>query len=190
MVHRGELERIYEVTAPRILQRLRSGFSYYNKSGENRFVRVVSAFDREEILQETFGRFTEQWDKGNYDPTRPAEPYLMRIAFFTTLQYTGRQSREIPDEDVEIRWAEAALPVQSAEEKLVTEERAAQVRAFLESLSEEDKRICALRFQEDLSQAKIGERIGMSRDHVQRALRRLKRRLAEFFEDQGWLSEP
>lgn len=190
MGDRAALRKIYEEVAPDLLRRLRRGFSYFNKAGENRFVKVPSAFDREEILQETFRRFAEAWDKGNYDSARPAAPYVMRIAFFTTLQYTGRQTREIPDEDVEVRWAEAAPPVESAEKKIEKEQRAAQVRAFLQSLGEEDRRICQLRFEEDLSQAKIGQRIGTSRDHVQRALKRLQRRLAEFFEEQGWVREP
>ncbi len=190
MSDREALSAIYQAIAPKLLRRLATGYSYTTKAGETRSVRVASAFEREEILQEAFRRFAEQWHGGNFDRTRAPEPYIMRIAFFTTLQTLNKQSREIPDEQVEIRWAEDQPTIEPVDARLERSEKFAQVRAFLESVTEEDRRLFVLRFEEDLSQAKIAERIGASRDQVQRALVRMRGRLAEFFEEKGWLREP
>lgn len=190
MSEEDALRTLYLDAGPELLRRLAAGLSYTTKSNERRSIRIPSAFDREEILHEAFRRFVEQWRNGNFDRARPAKPYFLRIAFFVALQQLGRSTRERPDEDVELHWSEDAASLESADSHLEKRERSAQVRSFVETLDEEERRLYNLRFEEDLSQAKIGLHIGASRDQVQRRLVQLRGRVAEFFEAQGWLREP
>jgi RNA polymerase sigma-B factor len=67
--------------------------------------------------------------------------------------------------------------------------RQAEYRATLErmmaTLSERDREILRLRFADDLTQAEIGRRIGLSQMHVSRVLRRAIARLREAAESGG-----
>ena len=59
----------------------------------------------------------------------------------------------------------------AADERLEHLERSMTVDAALEHLSERDRTILHLRFQEELTQAAIGERVGLSQMHVARLIR-------------------
>jgi RNA polymerase sigma-B factor len=58
-----------------------------------------------------------------------------------------------------------------ADEGLAHVERALTVDAALERLDERERTILRLRFQEELTQAAIGERVGLSQMHVSRLIR-------------------
>ena len=58
-----------------------------------------------------------------------------------------------------------------ADARLEHVERALTVDAALERLDERDRTILRLRFQEELTQAAIGERVGLSQMHVSRLIR-------------------
>jgi RNA polymerase sigma-B factor len=58
-----------------------------------------------------------------------------------------------------------------ADEGLAHVERALTVNAALECLDERERTILRLRFEEELTQAAIGERIGLSQMHVSRLIR-------------------
>lgn len=53
------------------------------------------------------------------------------------------------------------------------------LKPLMGQLSERDRTILALRFGEELTQAEIGERLGMSQMHVSRLLARILGRLRE-----------
>jgi RNA polymerase sigma-B factor len=53
------------------------------------------------------------------------------------------------------------------------------VDAALEALGERDRMILRLRFQEELTQAAIGERVGLSQMHVSRLIRQALATLRE-----------
>ena len=57
------------------------------------------------------------------------------------------------------------------DERLDHVEREMTVDAALERLGERDRTILRLRFQEELTQAAIGERVGLSQMHVSRLIR-------------------
>jgi RNA polymerase sigma-B factor len=57
------------------------------------------------------------------------------------------------------------------DERLEHVERALTVDSALEGLDERAREILRLRFQEELTQAAIGERVGLSQMHVSRLIR-------------------
>ena len=59
----------------------------------------------------------------------------------------------------------------AADEGLDEVERAMTVESTLERLSERDRTILRLRFEQELTQAAIGERVGLSQMHVSRLIR-------------------
>ncbi|MGZ9928544.1 SigB/SigF/SigG family RNA polymerase sigma factor [Streptomyces sp. NC-S4] len=65
------------------------------------------------------------------------------------------------------------------EGRFETVEDLESLRPLVGELSERDRRILALRFGEELTQAEIGERLGMSQMHVSRLLARILDRLRE-----------
>ena len=77
----------------------------------------------------------------------------------------------------------------ATDERLEHLERSMTVDAALEHLSERDQTILRLRFQEELTQAAIGERIGLSQMHVSRLIRQALATLREAAEDSDGLRE-
>ncbi|MFB7252988.1 SigB/SigF/SigG family RNA polymerase sigma factor [Streptomyces nojiriensis] len=65
------------------------------------------------------------------------------------------------------------------ESRFETVEDLESLRPLVGELSERDRTILALRFGEELTQAEIGERLGMSQMHVSRLLSRILARLRE-----------
>lgn len=83
--------------------------------------------------------------------------------------------RASADEDAELRLETLG----DEDERLGRVEAGATVFAAAQHLPERDRRILYLRFGEDLTQAEIAERIGISQMQVSRLLRRAVRRLQE-----------
>jgi len=77
----------------------------------------------------------------------------------------------------------------AADERLEHLERSMTVDAALEHLSERDRTILRLRFQDELTQAAIGERIGLSQMHVSRLIRQALATLREAAEGSDDLRE-
>jgi len=77
----------------------------------------------------------------------------------------------------------------AADERLEHLERSMTVDAALEHLSDRDRTILRLRFQEELTQAAIGERIGLSQMHVSRLIRQALVTLREAAEKTDGLRE-
>ena len=63
-------------------------------------------------------------------------------------------------------------------------EHAATVQRLMAALSEREREVLRLRFAEDLTQAEIGERVGVSQMHVSRLIRQAVARLREVAEDE------
>ena len=62
-------------------------------------------------------------------------------------------------------------------------EDAATVQRLMRVLSEREREVLRLRFEEDLTQAEIGERVGVSQMHVSRIIRQAITRLREVAEE-------
>lgn len=176
-----DIEAVYRDHLDGVVRLLRRGFRYRSQAGGG-FVRITSPFDVEDICQETFKEFMGQVAKGNFDPVRPAGPYLNRIAINVALQRLKKATRETPAEIEE--HAETVEP----EDPAAAEARrlAAEFRASLDDDARQVLERCMI---EGESQALAGRALGMSRDQVYRTLQRVKRAAHRFFDDRGWFDD-
>lgn len=177
-----DISAIYRDHLDGVLGLLRRGFQYRSASGP-KYVRITSAFDLEDICQETFKEFMGQVQKGNFDTTRPPGPYLNRIAINVALRRLGKASRETLVEEIENDAHVEPEDLSLAEARGI----AADFRASLDPTEAGVLERCMI---EGESQAQAGEALGMSRDQVYRTLQRLKRSANRFFTDRGWFDEP
>ena len=177
-----DVAAIYEQHLDGLVRLLRRGFHYRSARGASH-ARITSAFDVEDICQETFKEFMGQVEKGNFDASRPVAPYLNRIAINVALMRLGKASRETPVELVEIgEPVDPPDPVEAEARRLAA--------GFRASIDAQDRQVLERCMVEGESQATAGQALGMSRDQVYRTLQRLKRSAHTYFRERGWFDEP
>ncbi len=138
-------------------------------------------------VQEVFVRAFEERARLAYDGVRPYKPYLLRIAKnlrIDQLRASGRQERDLAvvfDEQVhEVQPSEGA-----PEDELHFRTLHAATRVFIEQLDAESQRFVALRFVEELSQAEVAERMGVTRRRARTLETQVQEGLARFLKKRG-----
>jgi RNA polymerase sigma factor (sigma-70 family) len=141
--------------------------------------RVGSRETAEDLTQLTFERALRAWPR--FDPRRSsARTWLTAIARNALIDHhrRGRERTEIPVEP-----GSAGLEPPDPREDRYSLGLDPDLQAALETLSERDRELIALRFGADLSGPEIAELCGLSLANVQqilsRALRALRERLSE-----------
>lgn len=176
------LTTVYREHLPAVRRLLASGFGYRSrKTGARQRLTVTSAFDRDELCQETFAELFRQFRSGSFDAARPVGPYVARIAMNLALRRMGRASRELLEAEPEPL---ETVPPPRAEDP----ERARLLAEFQASLSAEDRALLHGYFDDEASQEAVGAELGLSRDQVYRGIVRIRRRALEFFTAKGWLT--
>ena len=159
-----DVVEVYEAHAPSVLRFLLG--------------RVGSAFDAEDLCQETFQVFVRKVDDGSFDPSRPPRPFLLGIAKNLALKRMGKVGREEPIEEEHLG-EESAIDPESTE-------RARWARELYASFEEGERQVATGYFVEGLSQQSLGEELGMSRDQVYRTIVRVRKKAVDFFRERGW----
>ncbi len=180
---REAFEAIYQLHASAVLDQLQRGLGYGGSGGRG-VVRIRSAFEAEELCQETFVVFFRLCREGRYDPTRPARPFLLRIAANLALRSRHAGQREVPSDLEALEVEPSSSPDPEAEE------RRRQLAAFLDSCGEDEQRLVLLYFDEEKSQHEIASTLGWSRDQVYRGLVRVRKAAEQFFAKRRWSREP
>ncbi|MCK6550772.1 sigma-70 family RNA polymerase sigma factor [Myxococcota bacterium] len=180
---REAFEEIYKLHATAVLDQLQRGLGYRSGAGRG-IVRITSAFEAEELCQETFAIFFQLCREGRYDATRPARPFLLRIAANLALRRRHTGQREIPSDLEELEVEPTTTPDPEADE------RRRQLAAFLASCGEDERALVSLYFDEERSQHEIASTLGWSRDQVYRGLVRLRKSAERFFAERRWSREP
>ncbi|MFI7356053.1 SigB/SigF/SigG family RNA polymerase sigma factor [Streptomyces avidinii] len=159
----GEIKRYFRdttwaVRVPRRLQELRIDLAKANDALEQELGHAPSAQE----LAERLGITAEEVCEG-------------RVAAngFTSL------SLDLPVTEEDDAPGTLARSLGAEETRFETVEDLESLKPLLRELTERDRRILALRFGEELTQAEIGERLGMSQMHVSRLLGRILGRLRE-----------
>ncbi len=179
----GAYGAVYRQYLKYVLHMLINGFRYRTQDGAVHFLRIESTFDAEELAQEVFGAFFEQCRKGNFDTSRPIEPYLKRIAIYRALSFVKRRQREVLVEDFEQEKAPEDLSVFDAE-------CAELFKEFKQSLTAQQAEVLSGYYEgPKTSQTALGEELGLSRDQVYRTLTQIKVRATDFFKKKGWFDE-
>jgi RNA polymerase sigma factor (sigma-70 family) len=136
------------------------------------------AAEAEDAAQQAFVKAYRALDR--FDPDRPFRPWLLRIV--------GNEARNLRRSAGRRASMELALALQpevleaSPEQEAVARERRESLHRALEGLSETDRRVIALRYFLDLSEAEMAEVLdvapGTVKSRLSRALGRLRGSLA------------
>lgn len=145
-----------------------------------RFVarRVDSRADAEELVAEVFRRLVEHL--GDFDQARGSvRAWVLRIARNAVIDHYRTRKSPIALEAIADGLCELAGPL----DHLLADERAARVRALLDSFPLETRRLLALRYGDGLRHAEIAELLGLGeavvRKRISRAVRELRARSIE-----------
>lgn len=134
---------------------------------------VVRDFrDRDDVLQETAVAVIESFDR--YDETRSFVGWALGIARNQVGLYLRRRSREALVFDTEsVERLAAAFEDVGADES----RRLDHLRECLKGLEGRTRRICDLRYRDDLKPAAIATQVGLSANSVAQALHRIRDQL-------------
>jgi RNA polymerase sigma-70 factor (ECF subfamily) len=133
--------------------------------------------DRDDMLQEVAVAVIESFDR--YDPERPFVPWAIGVARNQVGLYLRRRGRErLCFDTAALDRVEAAFADLSSEEM----HRLDRLRDCVRMLDGRARRLCELRYGDDLKPAAIAPLMGMTANTVAKALQRVRDRLRECIE--------
>ncbi len=162
---RDALASVFDQYAPRVASWVAGGFSFRSGTERRRFDGFRSAADAHDVVHEVFRRAFEAKARTRYSGLEPFDSYLFVITRNTSLSRLKRVDLATCSID-EAQQIESPEP--SPEERVASAEDRAKVRAFLATLTEEERRFAELRFVERLSQVEVARRLEMTRKKVRR----------------------
>jgi RNA polymerase sigma factor (sigma-70 family) len=181
---RDALAAVYERYVDDVARLVRAGFTVTTADGPVRVSGAVDVDVEHEVLQETFVKAFAPAARAGYDGLRPYRPYLMRIAQHVMIDRFRRRQREplAVIEDV-VDDSVGGQAGGDPGDSLHWRQLSAHAAEFVATLDDEGRRFVALRFEDDLSQDAVAERMGVSRRRVrtleERVCRGLERALRE-----------
>jgi RNA polymerase sigma-70 factor (ECF subfamily) len=147
-------------------------FAEYHASLVRMLFRRTGDHDRaEEIAQETFARAVAA-------PPRNPRPWLFAVALNLVREDARKASRQ--GRRLELYRAEQPESEEAPDESLDREERIAQVRTALDTLTERDREALLLK-AEGFSYDEIAATLGLARGAIGTTLARARRRLVEAY---------
>ena len=125
--------------------------------------------DRDDVLQDVAVAVLDSY--ATYDPSRPFVAWATGVARNQVLLYLRRKGREKLVLDAEaLDRVEAAFGVIRPDEVRMLDDLDDCVRL----LDDRSRRLCELRYRDDLKPAAIGAKVGMSPNAVAKALQRIR----------------
>ncbi len=182
-VEQRQWDEIYDRYFPYVLKMLSGGLGVRNQSGAFRKLYIESHFDVEDLCQEVFAQFYKQYCSGSFDTSRDVKSYIAGITKNLALRHVRKTSRETVIEDIE-----ELLPPESP--KIEDAECGRLVHAFRASLDEQERAVFVGYFEDEkISQAALGDQLGLSRDQVARTIMAIRKKAFRYFQKAGWLNE-
>ncbi|MGD9128769.1 MAG: sigma-70 family RNA polymerase sigma factor [Planctomycetia bacterium] len=135
---------------------------------------VFSVEEIEEIRQETNMALWRKRDQ--FEEIENFNAWARRVAYLEVLAWRRRQNRgpHLLDDDVLELIAEAGTQQAS-----LSDERSAALMHCVGRLSEKDRAMLAMRYQEEMTSAAIGEKLSRSSAGIRQSLLRIHRALRE-----------
>ncbi len=133
----------------------------------------------EEVVQEVFLKLHAKWDS-----VRQPRAWLYRSVRNRCYNYSRDHSREVLVDDEGLDQRNCAAGV-APDSQLQQGEAAGRMREMLADLEPDDRRLIEMKYDEDLSYAEIGERLGITAGNVGYRLHHLLKRLADQLRDAG-----
>ena len=187
---RTALAEVYARYAPDLGRELSSGFVVDAAGGRYRFQGVVSPFDLDDVLQESFLRAFADDARRSFDPGRSFQLFLFAIARNLIVDRFRRSSRlvPLPPEDVVTR-SDRGDPAgrASPEARAIEQELRRLYERFLATLADEDRLLLPLRFEAGAPRREVSHRTGLSAMQVRLRESKLRRRLQAHLEGSGYL---
>lgn len=136
--------------------------------------------DRDDVLQEVAVAVVDSFD--SYDESRPFTPWAIGVARNQVGMYLRRRHRDRHTFDTP-----AIANLATACERLMPEEtqRLDHLHDCISRLAPRARRLCELRYGEDLKPAAIAAALAMSANAVSKALQRVREELRECMERRG-----
>ncbi len=161
---RDALGRVFEIYASQVARWVEGGFTFSARQGPQRFRGFRSAADTHDALQEIFRTAFEERARLAYSGLKPYEGYLFAITKSVVLRKLRLDARALISDDVSTDTISSTAP--NPEEVLANGERQLQVRAYLITLSDQDRKFVDLRFVEQRPQEQVADVLGWSRKKV------------------------
>lgn len=178
------LERVYRHYAPRLAHFLRAGFAVMNGGQVVTTLTVRSPFEVENAVQETFSRAFEERTRLAFDGVRRYIDFLCGISKHVVLSDLRKRGRELPVGEVELvaaASAEQRIAQPDVQESLEERQARELVQRFLaEDCDERDRRLYALRYQDDLAQEAAASAAELTRIQVRRWETKFRARLLRY----------
>lgn len=162
---------------------LRQGFSVPAGDRVLHVPGLTSPFDIEAAVQEVFLRAFRPNARQGYDGERNYGNYLFRIA--RNWRIDEFRKRDVPVLDVPFEDLPVIDPAPAAEDRMVSAELEALVKAYVESVPERDRRYFQSRFVDGLAQTEAAGRLGLTRIQGRRIEARVKAGLIDFLRARG-----
>lgn len=176
---REGLTRVYREYAPLLAATLARGIGFARDGQRFQLRGLSGAFELDDLLQETFMRAFAPASRARYDGVRPFRSYLVAIARNLLIDhYRKRGTLTLELRTVELRTVEQIQGPATPEEQLSDQRLRALHDTFLQSLSEQDRKLVELRFERGLSRREVGEALGLSAMRLRWRERALRRGLA------------
>jgi RNA polymerase sigma-70 factor (ECF subfamily) len=143
------------------------------------YAHLKHEHDAADLMQQVFFQAWKQ--RQSYEPGRGSvATWLLSIAHHRLVDFYRMSRPTISWESV----PEMATMDQDPEEKVISEETMALVRKVLETLSQQEQELLALRFAARLSSGEIAAIVGKSEAATKKQLTRLLRRLQDLYRRQ------
>ena len=187
---RAALVEVYEAYVDDVATLARRGFTM--EAHGHVYVAGFDAQDEYELVQDTFLRAFGDKARISFDGLRPYRPFLLRITknlMIDRLRARRAQGRQggVGDIDEVLESNTAVAVIEDPAEDLHWDELSAKTADFLAELDQEARDVIRLRFEDDLSQDAVAERLGCSRRRVRTLEARVQKRLQRHLRKLGLL---
>lgn len=183
---REALEHVYHDYVHEVARLLRSGFGYQTGGKPSAFRGYHQPHELETAVQEVFARAFAPRARQGYDGLRPYRSYLFGIARHVVLDQLRRRSSR--RETLEL--VDEPGPPPAYEETLDEKQGRELVRRFVgEHCDDRDRKLFALRYEQELSQVATARAAGLTRIQVRRWESKFRARLLRYLKRSGYVRE-
>lgn len=183
---REALDHVYRQYVHEVARLLRSGFGYQTGGKPSAFRGFHQPYELEAAVQEVFVRAFAPRARQAYDGLRPYRSFLFGIARHVVLDQLRKQSSRRDT----LELIDEPGPAPEYEDSLDEQQGRALVKSFLdEHCDDRDRRLFALRFEDDLSQLAAAEAAGLTRIQVRRWETKFRSRLLRYLKRASYVRE-
>ncbi len=151
---------------------------------------LTGRLDSRDVLQETFRAAFEERARLAYSGLHPYRAYLRRIARNLVVDRWRKSGHEVlPETDIDLDQQESVDDMApSPAEQIEQAELARLLALFRQSLTSEERRFVELRYEQDLPQRHVADRLKSTRRHVRTMETRIRRLLLAFLDKTDYLA--